>query len=345
MNRNSFRYFILFAIFVFLVGSCTEKENPSDLEEKEEEIIIPEEVKQTFSFTGVVITVDKITVTNRSSNETVILQQDDELVLNNLQANKSTSASITLKTKAEKFTLKFNPGDIISYIFESGNYILHHNETPIKSKTIHVKFVECKDGDGNYYPTVKIGDQLWMGENLKTTKYNNGDPIPLVTDDYGWSTTLEPAYCWYDNNLAYKEEYGALYNQFAMVQDYLCPTGWHIPTQEEFDSLKSFLGQEEVGNKLKEEGDNHWYLLNENPDWPSEWNLPTNETSFTALPGGYRWGNGPFQHLTYEGRWWIYELYTSNSFILSYDREDWTEGFSNDVWWKRAGFSIRCIKD
>jgi uncharacterized protein (TIGR02145 family) len=110
------------------------------------------------------------------------------------------------------------------------------------------------DGDGNTYDTVVIGQQTWLAENLKTTKYINGNPISLVTDDAEWSTRTQGAYCWWQNNINFKDDYGALYNGYvARMNELLCPTGYHVPTMDEWLTLISFLGNssEEIKQSFK----------------------------------------------------------------------------------------------
>ena len=102
------------------------------------------------------------------------------------------------------------------------------------------------DGDGNEYDTVVIGTQVWLAEDLKTTKYNNGISIPLVTDNTQWASLSSAAFCWYDNNKNYKENYGALYNQWAVNVNFLCPLGYHVPDDEEWNTLIDYLGGEEI---------------------------------------------------------------------------------------------------
>ena len=92
------------------------------------------------------------------------------------------------------------------------------------------------DGDGNVYDTVRIGTQTWLAEDLKTTKYNNGVSIPLVTDNTQWASMSSAAFCWYENNPAYKENYGALYNWYVFNTGKRFPTGWHVPTDAEWDT-------------------------------------------------------------------------------------------------------------
>jgi uncharacterized protein (TIGR02145 family) len=136
------------------------------------------------------------------------------------------------------------------------------------------------DADGNIYSVVTIGTQTWMAENLKTTKYNDGTNIPLVTNLTTWGNLTTPAYCYYDNQPAYGGIYGALYNWYTVNTGKLCPTGWHIPTEAEWTTLSGFLGGTNVaGGKLKEQYMIHW----DDPNAGA-----TNEVGFTALPGGKR---------------------------------------------------------
>ena len=101
--------------------------------------------------------------------------------------------------------------------------------------------LSVKDGDGNTYSTVTIGTQIWLGENLKTTKYNDKTEIPLVTDDTEWEGLTTPGYCWYNNNSSYKNTYGALYNWYAVNTGKLCPSGWHVPSNTEWTALEDYL--------------------------------------------------------------------------------------------------------
>jgi uncharacterized protein (TIGR02145 family) len=118
--------------------------------------------------------------------------------------------------------------------------------------------------DGKTYKTVTIGTQMWMAENLKATKYNDGTPIPLAKIDPEWPSNRASGYCWYDNDEAkYKNIYGALYNQFTVSSDKLCPIGWSVPGNEDWKILEEFLyndnDEEDMqGGRLKEAGTNHW---------------------------------------------------------------------------------------
>jgi len=153
------------------------------------------------------------------------------------------------------------------------------------------------DADGNIYSTVSIGKQVWMKENLKTTKYNDGTPIPNITDYTAWEALSTPSYCWYNNDAAsYKAYYGALYNWYAVNTGKLCPTGWHVPIDIEWTILTTYLGGNGVaGGKLKETSTIYWWSPNTGA---------TNETGFTALPGGERNYDGSYLDVGSYGRWW-----------------------------------------
>jgi uncharacterized protein (TIGR02145 family) len=194
------------------------------------------------------------------------------------------------------------------------------------------------DGDGNEYDTIVIGTQTWLMENLKTTKYINGIPIYLVTDNSKWITWPVGAYCWYENNLDYKDTYGALYNWNAVSLDLLCPAGYHVPTDKEWGTLIYYLGGEEIaGGKLKATGTEFWAVPNQ---------FATNESGFSALPGGYREHNGgSFNQIRYTGTWWtsspgLNEDNGRRVDIYHYYSAAYLMGIS-----KKAGVSVRCIKD
>ena len=120
------------------------------------------------------------------------------------------------------------------------------------------------DVDGNRYTTVKIGTQVWMVENLKVTRYRNGDPIPNVTDNNSWNVLTTDAYCNYNNDTANVSAYGRLYNWYAVNDNRkIAPTGWHVPSDEEWATLGDFLGGNNIaGGKMKEPGTTHWISPN-----------------------------------------------------------------------------------
>jgi len=192
------------------------------------------------------------------------------------------------------------------------------------------------DAGGVRYSTVQIGTQCWMAENLATTKYNDGTDIPLVTDNTVWANITIPAYCWYNNDsVAYGNTYGALYNWYAVNTGVLCPTGWHVPSDSEWAALTTHLGGDNIaGGKLKETGTAHWNSPNAGA---------TNETGFTAVPGGYRYYNGVFDFMGSNSNLWST---TQDGDIVYY----WYTYYNNgaiyrDTYGFGVGFNVRCLRD
>jgi len=205
-----------------------------------------------------------------------------------------------------------------------------------------------KDIEGNVYKTVKIGDQWWMAENLKVTRYRNGDAILRVPDNTQWSELISGAYCNYNNNVKNVATYGRLYNWQAVNDPRgLAPAGWHIPTDEEWKQLEIYLGMSQTeaddiswrgapaGGKLKESGTVHWMSPNTGA---------SNESGFSAIPGGYRDSNGSFGGLGSDAHFWSATEGTIRGAFrryLSYDNAD----ISRYNYRKPFGFSVRCVKD
>lgn len=205
----------------------------------------------------------------------------------------------------------------------------------ISFTTTDAQTVSLTDADGNTYNTVTIGTQVWMAENLKTTKYNDGSNIPNITDGSTWINLTTSAYCWYNNDASNKANYGALYNWYSVVDGRkICPSGWHVPTDNEWTTLETYLGGISVsGGKLKATA-----------LWSSPNTGATNESGFTAFPGGYRGSSGTFVGIGNSGIWWSTTTYlTSSAWIrlLSYNSSNGTR--SNNL--KERGFSVRCVKD
>lgn len=203
------------------------------------------------------------------------------------------------------------------------------------------------DNDGNTYKTIDIGDQTWMAENLKTTKYNDGTDIPIVTDTSTWVNLSTPAYCWYLNDgEKYKNVYGALYNWHSVSTGKLCPAGWHVPDDTEWETLATFSGGESVaGKQLKEASLTHWVITED---------AINNNSGFTALPGGTRWGVLPepvryFSDMGYIGYFWSSTEVTNPDSVYLDVYARTFEGSSQECermsFSKSQGVSVRCIKD
>ena len=195
------------------------------------------------------------------------------------------------------------------------------------------------DVEGNVYPTIVIGTQEWMVENLKTTTYSDGAPIPNETDGTTWSNLPTDAYCWYDNDdVANKDLYGALYNWFAVDKGKLCPTGWAVPARDSWGALADALGGDVVaGGPIKEPGTVHWQAPNAGA---------TNLSGFSALPAGMRNVAGSFDQMGQVALWWTSEdrlislPATAYFWFVNYMN---TAAISSDAP-LTAGYSVRCFR-
>ena len=219
------------------------------------------------------------------------------------------------------------------------------------------------DIDGNTYKTIKIGDQWWMAENLKTTKYKDGTPIPNITDATAWKELSAGAYCHYDNNVSYAETYGALYNWFAVNGDTdgngtkdkeIAPEGWHVPTDAEWKELEMFLGMSQStadiagwrGTEIQSA------KLRSTSGWDNDRNATdgngTNEVGFAAFPGGERNNNsGYFAKRGFRTAFWTAsESGDAAAWRRLIDiQEDGAIGVYRGTGSRNYGYSLRCVKD
>ncbi|MFM8513541.1 MAG: FISUMP domain-containing protein, partial [Bacteroidota bacterium] len=208
------------------------------------------------------------------------------------------------------------------------------------------------DIDGNLYHTVQIGNQCWTQSNLKVSKYRNGDNIPTGLNDSQWGSTTTGAYAIYNNDPVNDGLYGKLYNHYAVTDSRgLCPTGWHVPSDGEWNIMVKYLGPNAdtvctgcvqssiAGGALKSTA---------TQPTPGGWNSPntgaTNSSGFTALPGGLRLNDGDFNLMTYLGCWWSSSVSSgANAWyrFLDYDVSSFTRSYD----YRTYGFSVRCLKD
>ncbi|MDD2889484.1 MAG: FISUMP domain-containing protein [bacterium] len=256
--------------------------------------------------------------------------------------DKQNTALNTIKTrglKSEKslINMQYTTGDRLKITGKSGIYRTIFMLVPTQSQTVTFNFIDCTDADSNHYAVVQIGTQVWMAENLKTTKYRDSSSIPNVTDNTQWANLTTGAYCNYDNNVTYSNTYGRLYNWYAVADSHnMCPVGWHTPSDGEWTILTNYLGGQSVaGGKLK---------TNCTTPWGSPNYGATNGSGFSALPGGCHLNNGAFQGMGLGGYLWSA-----------------TEGSAADAWSrdmyyfdaavyrgncsKRYGWSVRCVRD
>ncbi|MFC2152441.1 FISUMP domain-containing protein [Bacteroidota bacterium] len=196
------------------------------------------------------------------------------------------------------------------------------------------------DIEGNVYNTIKISEQWWMAENITVTKYNDGNEIPLIDNNVDWSNLPTPGYCYYDDDISYKELYGVLYNWYVVETNKLCPEGWHVPSNEEWVTLELTLGMDtsvvnDIGYRGTDEGDK----LKSSSGWFNNGN-GTNESGFKALPGGYR--NSATGSFDISGR--LYGSFWTSSTaarVVTYNNSL----ISKTYLYKSVGVSVRCLED
>ena len=208
---------------------------------------------------------------------------------------------------------------------------------------------DVTDIDGNVYHSVTIGTQIWMVENLKVTHYRNGNAIPNINDNKQWGNLKTGALCDYNNNPSNSKTFGKLYNWLAVHDSRkIAPTGWHVPSDAEWNILEKYLDNTvdtntvgfvgtNIADKLKETGTNHWKKPNA---------VATNKSGFTALPCGSRNNYGCFDGIGEGCCWWSYSTETSNHDtapgIVLYDFQS---GLMRGNLGKELGLSVRCVKD
>jgi len=194
-----------------------------------------------------------------------------------------------------------------------------------------------KDIDGNEYHYITIGSQVWMVENLKTSRYRNGDTIPSVTENTDWRNLTTGALCYYNNDSNNGKTYGILYNWYVLDDNRMvAPSGWRVATIEDWNTLINYLGGTNIaGGKLKETGTSHWISPNSDA---------SNTINFSALPAGIRDNHGNFTQQRETAEWWIPKEYDS---IVAWFTQiaDGTSIQVSEFGHKNSGLSIRCVKE
>jgi len=211
-----------------------------------------------------------------------------------------------------------------------------------------LKYTLVRDVDGNEYHSVVLGDQEWMVENLATTHFNNGSDITIISDSSEWTQTTIPGYCWYNNDPAtYKDscKYGALYNFYAVNTSKLCPSGWHVPSDEEWKTMEKYIGMpENEADQQYWRGEGVATLLKAKEEW---YNIDDvlDRYGFKARPAGFRDGyDGGFGGSEYYASWWTSTKYDD---ALAWTRElcDGETRVGRFYGPDDIGLSIRCIKN
>ena len=313
------------------------------------------DVVKTFDFL-VTVMVYNFSIKNwELTTANIVIRSADSTIAYN-DTLKAITNQITLRDNSTSYFLSVSKVGYQTYtdIFTADELKLYFKSEDNGPLIISLNSESVTDIDGNLYHTVVIGTQVWMAENLKTTKFSDGSSIPLVTDATIWGKMTTPGCCWQNNDASnFKAIYGGLYNWYAVDtatngHKNVCPSGWHVPTDSEWHQLILFLdpgailAQDEsiiAGGKMKEIGTTHWLSPNGGA---------TNFSGFTALPGGYRvvdpaggttfGANGNF------GIWfsateidatteWIRELGYGNATI------------NRSAGPKKTGYSVRCLSN
>jgi uncharacterized protein (TIGR02145 family) len=221
------------------------------------------------------------------------------------------------------------------------------DSNPIQNKPTSGYGTNIIDKDGNTYKTVFIGKQQWMAENLKVTHYNDGTIIPNVTEESKWARTYTGAWCYFNNEKTHNEKYGKLYNWYSVSLNTngnknICPTGWHVPSDEDWTILSDYLGGELIaGGKMKEEGVTSWKsnFISDNLEG-------SNSSLFTALPGAGRIPDGVFDGMGIgtSGNWWsTSEDFVNGAWVRTL--HVFSDKVSRSGFGKKHGLSVRCLKD
>ena len=206
-----------------------------------------------------------------------------------------------------------------------------------------------KDSDGNIYEIVTIGEQTWMAENLKTTNLNDGVAITLEEDSTAWFNLTSPAYCWFDNDDSNKDsKIGALYNAYTVQTGKLCPVGWHVPTDEEFQELEQFLGMSQTtSNMTGFRGTDEGKKLKSVDGWGNEF-PGSDDYGFMAIPAGFR-ANYDQDFPEFYGKNIVDVLFTSTRQTVTQPIIRQIDSSGDDIGrfygGNSFGGSVRCIKD
>jgi len=210
------------------------------------------------------------------------------------------------------------------------------------------------DADGNVYHTVHIGDQVWTVENLKTTRYHDGTPIALVIEASEWEDRLTEAYCWFDNDIGRKDEYGALYNWYAVSTDRLAPPGWRVPQHADWEKLQECLiaaghnwDETKEENKIaKSLAAKCGWHTDPSPGAIGNDVSKNNRSGFSAVASGSRSHDGVFIDQGRIGTWWSATgtILPSAAYIrfLRYGPD---VGLCMSMGNKSWGFSVRLLKE
>jgi uncharacterized protein (TIGR02145 family) len=244
---------------------------------------------------------------------------------------------IPVLSNAQTMNIHKKDNSVISVPVSEIDRITYDGSGQVQAQPVAGGVDTVTDIDGNVYKTVRIGSQTWMAEDLRVTKFNDGAMIPLVETEDNWKVLESAAYCWYDNKKTDpRGTFGVLYNGFTVERGYLCPSGWRVPTVEDWDMLFKECGSAGLaGSKLKASGSSYWDVSN---------STSTNDYGFSAFGTGYRTSQGKFNFRGGTGIWWTSTsaTYSNNSTIAMYFN---IASAVKGSFPKGQGACVRCVKD
>jgi uncharacterized protein (TIGR02145 family) len=293
-----------------------------------------------------------ILISNYATQDKPVIENIGSVAVSDKQMAMSDKTKTgDIKGTKSKIDMQFNAGDTLKLTGRSGDYRSVIMLFPNQSQTVIFNFIKCTDADSNHYAVVQIGSQLWMQENLKTTKYRDGSVIPNVADSATWGNLSSGAYCDYHNLPAEGVYYGHLYNYYAVADSLnMCPIGWHVPSNREWNIMEKFLDNTVdttalggtgsiIGRILKEGCNTRWQYLDST--------CGLNSAGFTALCTNYRVAGGAWSQApndNHDDCFWTSTSYNSSSAWFRSLR--WC---TRDIYvlfpMKKSGYSVRCIKD
>lgn len=289
---------------------------------------------------------------DNSAGDLVVRQADGTLATRNVTSLPSSNPIDTTKNLASDFELAKHlcncgtnlPPFMVQSLLASGYSERDLLDAGVPYSSIY-EAIPVMDADGNDYSTITIGNQTWLRENLKTTKYNDGTDIPLITSGTTWSTTSlaeDPAYCWYNNDIANKDMNGALYNWYAISSTTnggkeVCPVGWRVPTEADWADLSNALGgASAAGGAMKVAGFSNWTT-----------NVGgTNSSGWTAYATGHRSSTGAFSGQGISTYYWDTQSTSTTNAERCYPSAYSTSLFYNGgSTSKERGYAVRCIRN
>lgn len=265
----------------------------------------------------------------------------------------ATFPSHKSKQFSQQNTLPYSVGDKLLYKAYSGSMTTLIPDSPTESKIIEIDFYECRDFDGNHYPVVVLGRQVWMAENLNSTHFRNGELIPEIQNPGNWAETAGAARSYYQNDFLLTKTYGQLYN-FKAITDgrFLAPEGWRLPTDADFLSLDTFLiahghnfdlSQQEYKTAVSLAAGSYLWNISGEEGTPGFLSGKNNSSGFGALPAGYRNAVGEFLQIQKSATFWTITPFNN---IYAWNRKLYNDRnyFSREIELLQSGFSVRCVR-